>query len=63
MFRIALREKDIVHLSANAQEIATAGLSVLHVCKNSPKKIIDDGVTVAIASFPVTEVKKPTEND
>jgi hypothetical protein len=35
--------------------------TVLDVCKDSPQKTIDDAVTVAIASFPVTEVKKPTE--
>jgi hypothetical protein len=35
--------------------------AVLDVCKNSPEKTIDEAVTVAIASIPVTEVKKPTD--
>ena len=35
--------------------------AVLDVRKNSPEKTIDEAVTVAIASIPVTEVKKPTD--
>jgi hypothetical protein len=35
--------------------------AVLDVRKNSPEKTIDEAATVAIASIPVTEVKKPTD--
>jgi hypothetical protein len=35
--------------------------TVLEICKSNPEKTIDEAVTVAIASFPNTEVKKPAE--
>ncbi len=33
--------------------------TVLDVCKKNAEKTIDEAVTIAISSFPATEVKKP----
>jgi hypothetical protein len=35
--------------------------TVVGICKNNAEKTIDEAVTIAISSFPATEVKKPTE--
>jgi hypothetical protein len=35
--------------------------TVLDVCKKNAEKTIDEATTIAIASLPVTEVKKPGE--
>jgi hypothetical protein len=35
--------------------------TVLDICKKNAEKTIDEAVTIAISSFPATEVKKPTE--
>jgi hypothetical protein len=35
--------------------------TVLEICSRNPDKTIDDAVTIAISSFPATEVKKPGE--
>jgi hypothetical protein len=35
--------------------------TVVDICKKNAEKTIDEAVTIAISSFPATEVKKPTE--
>ena len=35
--------------------------TVFDICKKNAEKTIDEAVTIAISSFPATEVKKPPE--
>lgn len=35
--------------------------TVFDICKNNPEKTIDEATTIAVGSFPVTEIKQPAK--